>query len=260
MLQIMRRSMIVTFWAFLLFALAYIALGRITDPRMPFDAVAQRHQEVNAAFTALAYGGEIALLAVLLGGLPILFIAVRRAFASGRPVEVLALFRLRAKWLLRLLYGALLCTVLLIGTILGTELLFGGPPSKSGVPSTALGFLLAGLALFGGTLLVIFVMLVIAAALSAAVVRSEFGPKVLKFARAMLLVSALGMGVTTVATSVWVARFWVDAPQVAMSSAGLGSVGLSWVIVVIAAMVLATVAALLANWWGWRGARQVVVV
>lgn len=251
MLQAMRRSMIVTFWAFLLFALASIALGRITDPRPPFDAVARSHREVDVAFSVLAYGGEIVCLAILLGGLPVLFMAVKRAFA-GSPLRVLALFRLRAQWLLRLLGVALGCALLLPGTIIGTELLFSGSPAAAGQPATPLDWLLAGLALVGGTWLVIFVLLVIAAALSVAVARSEFGPKLLAFALAMMVVSALGMGVTALATVVWVARFWLDAPQVAMSSAGLGSTGLSWVVVVIVAMVVATGTALLASWRGWR--------
>lgn len=263
MQQTMRRSMIVTFWAFLLFALAYVALGRITDPRAPFDAVAQAHQEVNAAFTVLAYGGYIVLLIVLLGGLPVLFTALKRAFVC-RPLGVLALFRLRAKWLLRLLGSALLCAALLLGTILGTELLFGGPPAPGSqqmvVPATPLGFLLAGLVLIGGTTLVIFVLLVIAAALSAVVARSEFGPKLLTFALATIIAITLGMGMTAAATVVWVVRFWMDAPGVALSNADLGSVGLAWVVVVSAAMVVATVAGLLASWWGWRARGQRVIV
>lgn len=251
MVQTMRRSMIITFWAFLLFALAYIALGRITDPRPPFDAVARSHREVNAAFTTLAYGGQIVLLAVLLGGLPVLWSAVRRALV-GRRAGVLALFRLRRKWLLGLLGGALLCVLLLIGTIIGTELLFGASSASAGQPSTPARLLWTGLVLFAATVLVLYLLLVLAAALSAAVARSDFGPGLLTFALAMMIVSALGMGVTAVATAVWVVSFWTDAPQVAVSSVGLGRVGLSWVIVVIAAMLLATCAALLASWHGWR--------
>jgi hypothetical protein len=68
----------------------------------------------------------------------------------------------------------------------------------------------------------------------------------------MMLVSASGMGVTALATAVWVARFWTDAPQVAMSHAGLGSVGLSWVIIVVVAMAVATITAGLATWRSWR--------
>jgi len=199
------------------------------------------------------------LLFVLLGGLPVLFMAVKRAFA-GEAAGVVALFRLRVKWLLRLLVGALCCAGLLIGLIVGTELLFGGPPSTAGQPATPQGFLLSGLLLLGGAVLVVFVLMVIAAALSAAVVRSEFGPKLLVFVLGTMIASALGMGVTALATVVWVARFWVDAPQIAMSNADLGSVGLSWVVVVIAAMAMATVAAVLASWRSWRAYTGRVIV
>ncbi len=259
MLQTMRRSMIITFWAFLLFALAYIALGRITDPRQPFDAVARSYQEVNTAFSVLAYGGEIVLLVVLLGGLPVLFMAVKRAL-GGEAAGVVALFSLRVKWLLRLLLGALCCTVLLIGVIVGTELLFGGVLSTAGQPATPLGFLLSGLIAFGGTVLIIFVFMVLAAALSAAVMRSEFGPKLLTYVLGTMVVSALGMGVTTLATVVWIAHFWADAPQVALSDADLGRVGLSWVAVVIVVMAVATVIAVLASWRGWRAYTERVTI
>ncbi len=249
MLQTTRRSIIVAFWAFLLFALAFIALGRITDPRSPFEAVAQVHQDVNVAFTGLAYSGYLVLLVVVLGGLPLLFNAFRTALIHKTGF---AIFRLRAKHLLWLLAGAFGCAVLLVGTIIGTELLFGTSPSSGGQPATPLGWLLSGLALVGGMTLGIFVLFLLAALLSAVVARSVFGEKLLVFALVAIAVCVLGMGVTTVATTVWIARFWQDAPQVALNSDALGRVGLSWVVVVILAMLVATIVALLANWQGWR--------
>lgn len=255
MLQVMRRSMVLTFWAFLLFALAYIALGRITDPRAPFDAVAGRHWEIGASFAALAYGGEVVLLLVLAGGLPVMFTVVKGGLAGGSG-GLLALFRLRRKWLLGLLGGALGCALLLIGTIVGSELLFGGMPASGGqpvgVPQTSWEYLLAGLALVGGTMLVVFLLLVVATALSAAVARSEFGPKLLRFVLGTISVAVLGMGITALATIAWLISFWVEAPRVALSPDVLGGVGLAWVGVVIVAMVVATGAAGLASWWGWR--------
>lgn len=247
--------MILTFWAFLLFALAYIALGRITDPRAPFDAVAKSHGEVGAAFAVLAYGGELVALLIVLGGLPVLFQAVKRALPGGFR-GVLGLFGVRGKWLWRLLGGAVGCALLLLGTIVGTELLLGGVPAGASQQAVAfqplVGDLLAGLGLGAVTTLVLFLLLIAATALSAAVARSEFGPKLLAFALGMMSASALGMGVTALATIAWLVAFWADAPRVAQSSAVLGGVGLAWVVVVIAAMVVATVVAVLASRRGWR--------
>lgn len=246
MLETTRRSMLLTFWAFMLFLIASSALGKITDPRAPFDAVARVHQDVGLPFTLWGYCLDIALLAVLCGGVPVLFTAIRRAFAV-KPIRVLALFKLRPKLLLRLLGGAFLFTVLFVGYLISTEMLFS-PASSQQAMSTPL---LLALNVLGGTAaltLLAFVVVVIVAALSAAVARGEFGTKLLNLALLAMILSACAMGVAAVVTTIWVIRLWLDAPQFAMSGDGLGGTGMAWVVAVIAAMALSTVVAAFACW------------
>ncbi len=117
MLPTVRRSMVAVFWAFVLFLFASIALGQTADPVAPFDAVGRLHPEVAITYAIFTHSGEIALLAVLLGGLPILFTAVKRAFAGG-PFSVLKLFLIKPKQALLLLGAALLISICFVGYIL----------------------------------------------------------------------------------------------------------------------------------------------
>jgi hypothetical protein len=229
-----------------LFLIASSALGKITDPRAPFDAVARVHQDVNLPFILWGYCLDIALLAVLCGGLPVLFTAIWRAFAA-RPVRVLELFKLRPKLLLRLLGGAFLFTVLFVGYLISTEILFS-PASSQQALSTPLLLLLNVLGGTAALTVIAFVVVVIVAALSAAVARSEFGPKLLNLSLLAMLLSTCAMGIAAVATTIWVIRLWLDAPQFAMSGDGLGGTGMVWVVAVIAAMAISTVVASFACW------------
>ena len=253
MQQTVRRSMIITFWAFLLFLVAEAALGKITDPRAPFDVVAHIYRELDVTYSLQAYSSEVVMLAILPGGLPVLFVAIRRAFAT-RPKAVLGLFRLRPKLLLWLLVGSFLLSVVFVSYIIGTEVLFRGSTPVPPVGALLLNAL-AGIAVL--TLLA-FVLALIAAALSGAVVRSGFGSQLLTFALLTMLVATLAMGVSAISTSLWVARLWIDVPRLAMSDAGLGASGMAWVVAVIIAMVLATMASTLACWQGLRARRSLV--
>lgn len=246
MLPTMRRSMIATFSAFVLFMIAYSALGHIADPRAPFDAVGRSHPEIAIAYTILAYSGEIALLAIVLGGLPILFTAVKHAIPGG-PLSVVKLFIIKPKQAFLLLAAALLITICFLAYLLATQYIFGSPPCTptngcvAGQPPLliALGFIaiIAGIALF------VFVILAITASFSLAVLRSEFSEELLRFELVPIALLTLIMGVGTLAASIWLIRLWMDTPQFAASSSGLGYGQTAWVVAIIAAMALATLVA-----------------
>ena len=129
MLPTVRRSIVAVFWAFVLFLFASIALGQTADPVAPFDAVGRLHPEVAITYAIFTHSGEIALLAVLLGGLPILFTAVKRAFAGG-PFSMLKLFLIKPKQALLLLGAALLISICFVGYILATEYIFALLPHR----------------------------------------------------------------------------------------------------------------------------------
>lgn len=243
MLPTIRRSMVAAFWAFVLFSMAIITMGRITDPAAPFDAVGRAHPEVGIAYSIASYSWEIALLAIVLGGLPILFVAVKRAIPGGL-MSALKLFVIKPKLVLRLIGASLLITICFLVYLLATELL-SGPPSCTAASGCIVGqplLLIMGslAAIVSGVALFVFVILAITASLSGAVLRSEFDPGMLRFSLVPISILALVMSAATFATTFWLIRLWIVAPQFAASGAGLGNGQSAWVIAMIGAMALST--------------------
>jgi hypothetical protein len=246
MLPTLRRSIVATFGAFVLFLFADAAFGRIVDPADPFDAIGHVHPEIALAHRIVSFSTTIVFLAVVLGGLPLLLTAMKHAL-SGGPRSVVRLFGMRPKQVLRWLRVALLITICSLGFLLATQAIFGPPPCTStngclaGQPP--LGVALGFTALIGGGTLGVFVVLMLSASLSLAVLRSEFGTGMLRFALVLLGILALSMATASVATAMWTIRLWVDAPQFAASTSGLGNGQTAWVIAIIAAMAVSTVVA-----------------
>lgn len=238
MLSTMRRSMVAAFWAFVLFCLACIALGRTSDPAAPFEAVGRAHPEIGFAYAVVVKCFDIALLAVVLGGLPFLFVALKRSSSAGLR-GMLRLFAIRPRHLLVLFGVALLVTLCFLGYLLVTQFIFGSSPftTTSGQPP----LFLALLALFLGLALLVFLLMAVTALFSVAVLRTEFGTGLLRFAFLPLALLALVMAASTLAAAFWTLRLWTVAPQFAASSAGLGNGQTAWVIAIILAMALSTV-------------------
>ncbi len=244
MLPIIQRSMVATFGACVLFLFAYAAFGRIVDPIAPFDAVGREYPEVAFTHALVAYGGEIALLALVLGGLPVLFLAVKQAIPGG-PRSVIKLFLIKPKQALILLGAAQVITVCSLGFLLATQYIFG-PPSCTATNGCIAGqpplLLVLDLAVIIGSItLGVFVVLAISTSLSLVVLRSEFATGMLRFALVPIGIIALAMATTTVAASIWTIRLWVDAPQFAASGPGLGDGQTAWLIAFIATMAVSTV-------------------
>jgi hypothetical protein len=246
MLPAVRRSMVAVFWAFVLFLFAFIALVRTADPVAPFNAVAHLHPEIAITHTLFSDSGVAAFLAILLGGLPMLFISVKHAFVDG-PIAVLKLFLIKPKQALLLLAVALIITVCFVTYLLGTEYLFGAPTTQCPAAQQCLGQQSPGMvvlnlvAIIVSITLGVFVVLAISASLSLTVLRSEYSKGTLQFALAPIGMLALTMGTATLASAIWTFRLWIDAPQFAASDAGLGNGQTAWVIVIVAAMAVSTV-------------------
>ena len=244
MLPTIQRSMVATFGAFVLFLFAYTAFGRIVDPVAPFDAVGRVFPEVALTHALVAYGGEIALLALVLGGLPILFLAVKQAIPGGTR-SVIKLFLIKPKQAFFLLGAALVVSVCSLGFLLATQYIFGTTPCSAtngciaGQPP--LLFVLDLAVIIGCITLGMFVVFAISTSLSLAVLRSEFSAGMLRFALVPIGVIALAMATTAVAASIWTIRLWIDAPQFAASGSGLGDGQTVWIIAFIAAMAVSTV-------------------
>ena len=244
MLPTIRRSMIATFWAFILFGIAVVGLGRTTDPSAPFAAVGRAHPAIGIAYSIIVYSWDSALLAVVLGGSPILFVAVKRAIPGG-PLSALKLFAVKPRSALLLLGVSFLITVCFLIFLLGTEAISGLPPCTAAngcIVGQSWPIIVGGFAaIVGGITLFVFVILAITASLSGAVLRSEFGAGILRFALVPIAILALVMAAATLAATFWVIGLWIVAPQFAASGAGLGNGQTAWVIAIIGVMALSTV-------------------
>ncbi len=220
----LRASAIAVFCAFLLFALAFIALEQIVDPRALFNAVASTHADLQFAFTTIVVSAEIAFLAVIVGGLVILFVAIARAIAARRR-DVLARF------------GS---AVLLVILFVAASIIFQG--------------FLYGNAGFSGIYILIFLAVLMAATVLIAqgILRTEFSVKLLRYMTIPLAITGLAMGISCIAALIWLLRLWADAPQFATSQSmgpgltgGLGgSTGFAIIIVVMALTTALAIAAL----------------
>ncbi|MBX6353918.1 MAG: hypothetical protein IRZ10_11375 [Thermoflavifilum sp.] len=76
----LRASVIEVFYAFILYGVGWSMLQRINDPVDTYDGAARVHPELTVLHDAMFIVGCLGFLAFLLGGLPLFFIAVQRAF------------------------------------------------------------------------------------------------------------------------------------------------------------------------------------
>lgn len=220
----LRVSAIAVFCAFLLFALAFIALQQIVDPRALFNAVASSHPDLQFSFTTIVVGAEIAFLAMVVGGLVILSVTVAKAIAARRR-DVLARF------------GS---AILLVMLFVAASIIFQG--------------FLYGNAGFSGIYILIFLAVLIAATvlIVQGILRTEFSVKLLRYMIIPMAITGLAMGVSCIAALVWLLRLWVDAPQFATSQSmgpglagGLGgSTGYAIIVVIMGLTTALAIAAL----------------
>jgi hypothetical protein len=258
MLHTMRRSMIATFCASVLFFVACGALGKTADPAAPFEAIGHLYPAIGIAYSIKNYCFDIALLAIVLGGLPILFTAVKHALAGG-PTNALKLFMLKPKYVLRLLGVSLLTTLGFLGFLLATEFVFGQSsctPTNGCIVGQPWFVIVGGfMAIVVFVTLFVFAILAITSSLSLAVLRSEFNRGLLRFALIPIGAITLCMSIATFATVFWLIGLWVAAPQFARSSAGLGDGQTIWVVAFIASMAIATLVSAGAFVSGLRASR-----
>lgn len=228
----LRVSAIAVFCAFLLFALAFVALQQIVDPRDLFNAVASNHADLQVSFSTITISGEIAFLAVVMGGLIVFLTAVGKAL-SARRRDVLARFG-----------GA----IVLVALFVAASLIFSG--------------FLYGNAAFSGIYILIFLAVLIAATvlIVQGILRTEFSMKLMRYMTIPMAITGLAMGVSCVAALVWLLRLWSDAPQFATSQSmgpGLmggagGSTGFAVIIVVMALTAALAIAALVRGLRTWN--------
>ena len=235
----MRCSVLLVLWGWVGVVAAGAGFQKMTEYD-DFVSAARENAPVGAAFDAVVVGAIVALAAVLVGGIPIVFVALREALDDGRKDVPL-----------------LLCVpVLSLGVFVGYVLVLVGvvEPLLGG---TALHDPL-NVALFL-SIVAVFLLAAVAstASISAAVGRSGVGDRLYRFALYPAALAALSMVVVSVATAVWGLALWAEAPVLFSGDDGLLATPTvaSW-LAILAVMGPCTCAAVIATFRGFKGIRS----
>ena len=94
-MRTIRQSMLVIFCAFVFFGLGWLFFAHMNDPLSEWEPIIRLHPEIDTIYRVIVSAGYVAFLMILLLGLPIIFVAVKQAFAA-RSISVLTLFGIAA--------------------------------------------------------------------------------------------------------------------------------------------------------------------
>ena len=185
MLKTMRRSLTMIFCAYIVFVPFWAFYVRLNDPLSWWNPIANAHPEIALVYHIFVNVGEIAFLLLLFGGIPLVFSSVKQAIEDNRR-DILRLFVLAGGMLL----------VFAVATLL----------------------VLAGLWRFdpnGGIYAVISLvtMLTLTIALARAVLKSEPGERVLRFALIPAALLTAAMSIVLIATLIEVLLFVLNSPH-----------------------------------------------
>lgn len=225
-----RSSEVVVFCAFVVFCLAWGPMQQMRDPLPLWESTVHAHPEIRTALDVVNVAGLVALLAILAGGVPILYSSLRSA-AGARHWGVLLLY------LVPFLLLALLIVYALLVSSTWTQRV--APGSQDVTPLAAalqLGFVALFLLAIAGSV----------AAVARAVMRSDLSDRVLRFALLPATVAAVALVGAFVAVVALAALAISEAPQ-------LGS--LPTMGIVLAFALAAAVLALVGLKRGWSAAR-----
>lgn len=234
----MRGSVLLGLWAWTFLVVAGVGFQKMTEYE-DFVRAARDNVAVGVAFYAVVVGAVLALAAVVVGGAPIAFAALRKALTEGRR-DVPLLFCVPPLSLVAFV-GYTLVLVGVVYPALGSPAVHD-PVNVALFLSLVVAFLLAALAS--------------AWAVSAAVRRSEIGGRPLRFALYPAAVAAFAMVVVLVGTAVWGLALRAQAPTLFAGDDGILSTPTyaTW-LTVVAVMSVSTAVALAATVRGLRARR-----
>jgi hypothetical protein len=193
-----RNSEIIIFSAFALFGLAWLSVGLVRDPLTIWENTVRLHPEILLAFSIVQAAGGIAFLALLAGGLPILFATLRHAILTRRWKLLLLLLAPPIAWAILAAYG-----LLTISASTARQSLSPNAPLTPLAFLLQLSLVLFFLAALGGSV----------AAVAQAVSRSYVD---LRLLRLMLWPAAgvtVSIGIAMAATIALTALSYMEAPQ-----------------------------------------------
>ena len=222
-----RRAEITVFCAWIVFVVAGLAFQRMSEYD-DFQNAGATYPIIGVAYIAIQAGAALALLVVLVGGVPIALFAFTRALEQRR-YSVALLFGVPV-----VAFAALTVYIKIVSGISGVT-----SQSVSGPTTLGKELFLGLIALFSVG------ALASAWAVSAAISRSDVDARWYRFARIPAFVTALALLVMCVATIVWGLALRADVPQLFNGDDGIvaTNTGLSW-LVIAAVMVIATLVAL----------------
>ena len=226
-----RSGEIAVFCAFVLFCLAWAPIQQLRDPLPVWESTVRAHPEILAALNVVNLFGILASVAILVGGLPIVYAALRSAARSGRR-RVPLLFGVPFALL------AVLIVYMLLASGLWTQR--ASPGSQYFTP-------LAAALQLGFFLLILLVIVGSVVAVAWAVTASDLNERVLRFALFPATVATLSLAAALLATAVLAALTISEAPEV----------GAPWTMGIVLAFALAAAVVSLAGLKrGWSAARM----
>lgn len=198
-----RRSASMIFAAFIAFVIAGIGFQKSNEDIMK-TTLPGAHPLLAIAYDAMMVGAGVALLAVLVGGIPIAFAALRYAFINRRS-DILARFAVPPVALLVILAGVFIVTAYNIS---------GNTAATIHTPARIAAI---------GSLVALFILGAIAStyAVLDAIARSEIDTRLLRFALLPGVVATVAMLAMVVAHVLWSFALWQNAPDYFWGNQGI---------------------------------------
>jgi hypothetical protein len=235
--QRLRGAEIAIFCAFIAFVVAGIGFQKMTEYDDFLD-LAHTRLEVGLPFYVIVFGSAALLLAILVGGLPVAYVALRQALAA-RSWGIVALFAV-----------PVVCFLALVGVfavVLHAASLM--PPRPADTPpgqDDVIHF-----SILAGTFCL--AALLSTAAVAMAIARSELPARVVRLAFVPAALAALIMGLMCAAMLGWGLAVHADAPALFNGNDGLLASNTARSYFFQAGlMTLAAITALVAGVAGWR--------
>ncbi|HEY7341452.1 MAG TPA: hypothetical protein VH591_11260 [Ktedonobacterales bacterium] len=222
-----RRSASIIFAAFIAFVIAGIGFQKSGEYVMQ-TSLPNAYPLLAISYNAMMVGAVVALLAVLVGGVPIAFAALRYAVAHRRG-DILARFAVPIVALLVIFAGLFIVVSYNIG---------GNTAATIHTP--------ARFAAIGG-LAALFILAAVAStyAVLDAIARAEIPEGLLRFALLPGVVATIAMAVMVLAHLLWSFALWQNAPDIFWGDDGLLATStLVGMIVQVVVMVVATIVAI----------------
>jgi hypothetical protein len=227
MIKMLRNSLMLIFCAYAVFCVAGVGFQKMTEYN-DFTDAARTYSLIGLSFNLVVIGSVIALLAVLVGSLPIAVSLIRSALARKRY------------GILFFLAAPLLAFLIFLGTTFLLEAL-----SQPDNAHTLAGQILLHRGLFLGVFFA--AILVSIGSLCLSILRSEIPEKLLRFAILPSLLATIAMALMLAADITWGLSLRSNVPQLFNGNDGVfgSSTALSWLRDVII-MAIATTLAILA--------------